>query len=93
MLQDEYSFDFINTPCTDEGCNKSVANVSGHDSPLHIHDNEWNTILDIINILKPFQVATDVIQRNHASLIDVYLTFHNILITASMRHYTIQLTQ
>ena len=37
------------------------------------------TIIDVINILKPYQVVTDKIQSNTATLLDVYTAFDKIM--------------
>ena len=47
--------------------------------PLHITQQEWLTIIDVINILKPCQVVTDKIQSNTATLLDVYTAFDKIM--------------
>jgi hypothetical protein len=56
-----------------------VANVSGEGHPLHITDDEWLIISDMIHILKPFQIITDKVQSNNATLLDVYISFNTIL--------------
>jgi hypothetical protein len=38
----------------------------------------WSTLSDLANFLKPFQIATDVVQSDAATLFDVYTVFHDI---------------
>src|ERR1700682_5669803 len=58
---------------------KLTADVAGEGHPLHITQQEWLTIIDVINILKPCQVVTDKIQSNTATLLDVYTAFDKIM--------------
>lgn len=42
-------------------------------------DSFWNNLKSLCNFLQPFQIATDIIQRDSSTLMDVYTQFCNLL--------------
>ena len=40
---------------------------------MQVTDSDWLALDELIEILKPFQVATDVVHRDDASLADVFI--------------------
>ena len=42
-------------------------------------DEFWTKLGDLCSLLKPFQVATDIVQSDSSSLFDIYSQFHRLL--------------
>ena len=42
-------------------------------------DEFWTKLADLCSLLKPFQVATDLVQSDSSSLFDIYSQFHRLL--------------
>jgi hypothetical protein len=42
-------------------------------------DEFWTKLADLCSLLKPFQVATDMVQSDSSSLFDIYSQFHRLL--------------
>jgi hypothetical protein len=57
---------------------KSVSEYLGEGHKINISDDEWMLVKDVIAILKPFQLVTDKVQGNKATLLDVYKSFNTL---------------
>ena len=44
----------------------------------YVHSEHWMKLKDIANLLHTFQIATDKVQHDHCSLLDVYFSFRMI---------------
>ena len=54
-----------------------VLNTTG--SSFHLTEAYWSNVLMLSEFLKPFMIATDIIQSDSAGLIDVYMQFDGLL--------------
>ena len=57
---------------------KSVSEYVGEGHKISISDDEWMLVKDVIAILKPFQLVTDKVQANRATLLDVYKSLNTL---------------
>lgn len=51
----------------------SVARANADVANIQVTDLQWKALDELIVLLKPFQVATDIVQSTHASLADVFV--------------------
>lgn len=52
----------------------SIAHSDRREAAIQVSVDEWKALAEIIQLLTPYKNATDIVQSNHATVADVFLT-------------------